>query len=111
MKRNIIHLTHKLDILPTRRRKKPQNLMERQMVLWWLEFRLKLKKMLEFKVRFRGTLKESSEKNNSLLRLKPPSEGVKYEIKFTMGSGKSKKGLSASCREGKKIAPLYLVQS
>ncbi|GBM93537.1 hypothetical protein AVEN_210321-1 [Araneus ventricosus] len=67
--------------------------------------------------KIRGSLKEASEKNNALRRLKPCFEGSKQGFRHRQASikicrlGKIEERLTSSCREGKKIAPPTFVQS
>ncbi|GBN32415.1 hypothetical protein AVEN_169510-1 [Araneus ventricosus] len=66
-----IHFTDKLDILEHENEKAIKIYGNQPNGLWWLEFQSGLKS--ERKVK--GTLKEASEKNKALRRLKPRFEG------------------------------------
>ncbi|GBL95581.1 hypothetical protein AVEN_24796-1 [Araneus ventricosus] len=69
---------YKLDILEREKEKAKKIYGNQPNGLWWLEFRLdrnRIEKRWSLKSRFRGTLKEASEKNNALRRLKPRFEG------------------------------------
>ncbi|GBO07466.1 hypothetical protein AVEN_83504-1 [Araneus ventricosus] len=72
-----IHFTDKLDILESEKEKATKIYGNRPNGLWWLELTgLKSeRKRWSLKSHFRRTLKEASEKNNALRRLKPRFEG------------------------------------
>ncbi|GBM11890.1 hypothetical protein AVEN_208788-1 [Araneus ventricosus] len=72
-----IHFTEKLDILEREKEKAIKIYGNQPNGLWWLELTgLKSeRKRWSLKSRFRETLKEASELNNALRRLKPRFEG------------------------------------